>query len=715
MRFDNMVEYYERQGRDWERYAWIKARAVAGDKAAGRQLIHRLKPFVYRRYFDYGAFESLREMKQKISREVKRKGLKGNIKLGPGGIREVEFFGQIFQMIRGGVAPILQERRIQKVLQTLSRESVIPRKVSDELQDAYGFLRITENRLQEASDLQTHTLPSDFVERLRLAASMEFPDWEAFSSRLAGHMERIHFHFSALLESKDSQIQEEKARDELRDIWSGSVDPEYSREVLGAVGFKEPEIVLRLLEHLRNDPATRELSADGRQRLDRLIPLILKDISGSVYPAQTLNRILELIKTIQRRTCYLALLLENPEARVHLMKLADASPWIVTYLTRHPVVLDELLDPRTLYRPPDRDALESELRKRLRLIPDEDLEYQIEELCVFKQINTLRVAAADVTGTLPLMRVSDHLSDIAEAILAEVLQLAWKNLMERYGEPACLLGGDTVEQGFAVIAYGKLGGIELGYDSDLDMVFLHAAADGQTKGVSRTIENAHFFARLGQRMVHILTTHTGAGFLYETDMRLRPSGGSGPLVSHIFGYRDYQMNKAWTWEHQALVRARAVCGNPHLIGIFNRIRHEVLAQPRRETALRKDVREMRDRLRRQLLTSGPGSFDLRQDEGGMVDIEFLVQYLVLLNAHRHPALTEWSDNVRQIQTLEKTGVIDDETAHLLKEAYLTYRSALHRLSLQEKSARVPDTQFKDMQDTVKRIWKRYLGSEKKRV
>ena len=711
MSFDNMVQYYERQGRDWERYAWIKARIVAGDKAAGRHLIRRLKPFIYRRYLDYGAFESLREMKEKISREVKRKGLKGNIKIGPGGIREVEFFGQIFQMIRGGVAPELQERRIQKVLHILARENYIPQEVSNELHEAYRFLRITEHRLQEASDRQTHTLPVDPTERSRLATSMGFSHWSSFFSRLSEHMDRIHFHFNALLETKDSKKQDGQTEDELRDIWSGSGDPAHGSKILSAVGFERPSNVLRLLESLREDPSTRALSADGRELLDRLIPQILMDIGRSEFPDQNLNRILDLIKTIQRRTCYLALLLENPEALIHLVKLVNASPWIVTYLTLHPVVLDELLDPRNLYHPPDRDALESEIRKKMRLIPDQDLEYQIEELCVFKQMNTLRVAAADVTGMLPLMRVSDHLSNIAETILDEVFRLAWQDLSVKFGEPTCSSGSNHVEQGFVVIAYGKLGGLELGYDSDLDMVFLHTAAAGQTKGGARSIDNTLFFSRLGQRMVHILTTHTAAGFLYETDMRLRPSGGSGPLVSHIHGYRDYQMHKAWIWEHQALVRARAVCGNSHLRDHFNRIRQAVLIKPRQKNALQKDVVGMRKRLRKELLSSDPGDFDLRQGAGGMVDIEFLVQYLVLLNAHRYPMLTEWSDNVRQIQTLAETGIIEDESAHMLKEAYLTYRSALHRLTLQEKPARVTDTKFRDLRNSVTKEWYRYFNSE----
>ncbi len=700
MSFDNMISYYQRQGREWERYAWIKARVVAGDQAAGNRLLDRLRPFVYRRYFDYGAFESLRDMKQKISREVKHRGMQDNIKLGPGGIREVEFFGQVFQLIRGGVSPLLQERRIQKVLHTLAAENHIPNDVCQTLEEAYVFLRNVEHRLQEAWDQQTHVLPTDETGRSRVAASMGFADWTTFKSTLVPHMARVHSHFNELLEAKDAGKSPESAGDRWMDIWSDTADPEQRKQMLSTTGYDDPERVLRLLDHLREDPATRALSSEGRARLDQLVPLVLKEISGSRAPTQTLNRILDLIKTIQRRTNYLSLLLENPEALGHLVKLTNASPWIVSYLTQHPVVLDELLDPRTLYLPHDRSTLRAELKKRLELIPVQDLEYQIEEMCVFKQVHTLHVAAADVTGVLPLMRVSDHLTYIAETIIEEVFQIVWRNLVEKFGEPESILDGKPLDRGFAVIAYGKLGGLELGYDSDLDLVFLHAGAAGHI---------TQFFARLGQRMVHILTTHTAAGFLYETDMRLRPSGGSGPLVIHIDGFKQYQMDDAWSWEHQALVRARAICGQPEMIRYFRIIRQEVLAKPRGLETLRKEVVDMRERLRGRLMNTDPELFDLRQGKGGMVDIEFLVQYLVLLNAHRFVELTKWTDNVRQIHTLALTGVISDEIAHVLKEAYLTYRFTIHRLSLQEQPARVPSEKFKHLREFVVDVWERFLA------
>lgn len=711
MSFDAMEEYYQEQGREWERYAWIKARVVAGDKAAGVRLLERLKPFIYRRYLDFGAFESLRRMKQKISQEVKRKGMAGNIKLGPGGIREIEFFGQIFQLIRGGVSPSLRESPIQKVLSVLAHKNYIPRNVSDELTDAYVFLRNLEHRLQEFSDQQTHELPGDPKAKLRLAASMGFTEPESLIRCLETHKKNVHRHFNTLLESRNSKRLDEKKELEmgLEAVWQGQTDVESGRSALIKIGFDECGEVMRLLDYLRNDPATRSLSGEGRNRLDRLIPQLLKTVGRYEQPLPVLARIIDLIKAIQQRTNYLSLLLEEPAAVVHLVKLANASPWIASYLSRHPVLLDELLDPRSLYLPPEKPELKNEVRRRLDAIDPGNLEHQIEELCVFKQVKTLRVAAADVSGALPLMRTSDHLTCIAETILDEVLEISWAHLVEKHGTPDCRLNGETIDRGFTVVAYGKLGGIELGYGSDLDLVFLHAGAKGQTRGGRRPTDNAQFFARLGQRVVHILSAHTSAGVLYEPDMRLRPSGGSGPLVSHIEGFEEYQMNKAWTWEHQAIVRARPVSGDIQVTKRFEEIRKAVLARPRNKAKLQGEIIGMRQRMRRELLIPEPGVFDLKQDSGGIVDIEFLIQYLVLLKSCEYSELLKWTDNVRLLGSLVKTGLLEEQTANILREAYLTYRASVHRLSLQEKPAQVPADQFRNLRESVERIWKDIMG------
>jgi [glutamine synthetase] adenylyltransferase / [glutamine synthetase]-adenylyl-L-tyrosine phosphorylase len=715
MSFDALESYYGEQGREWERYAWIKGRPAAGDIPAGERLLARLNPFIYRRYLDYGVFESLREMKAGIAREVKRRDLRDDIKLGAGGIREIEFFGQVFQLIRGGVSRPLQSRPIGTVLDRLAREGTIETAVRDELQAAYVFLRRTENRLQEFSDAQTHKLPPDEPARARLAASMGFADYKTFKTTLDMHMSAVRRHFGALLEPDGAGTSEEggegRRGTDLERVWQSPEDGDRAAAFLSAAGYPDPEAALKPIRHLRESTATAALSREGRDRLDRLIPQILKAAASADGPALALSRILELIRTVQQRTSYLALLLENPSALSHLVRFATTSAWILTFITRHPVLLDELLDTRTLYRPPDRSELESEIRERLDPIPPDDLEYQMDALRIFKQVNALRVAAADVTDALPLMRVSDHLSDIAETILDRSLSISRRHLTEKHGEPVCgLPDGETCREGFAVIAYGKLGGLELGYGSDLDMVFLHAGASEPTRGGDRPTDSGYFFSRLGQRLIHMLTARTPAGTLYEADMRLRPSGASGVLVSHVESFGQYQENEAWTWEQQALIRARPVCGDPAVADRFEAIRRRVLARERDEAGLRRSVADMRDRLRKESLKGNAGGFDLKHGEGGMVDIEFLVQYLVLRHAREYDELVRWTDNVRLIGALCRCGVFDDATAYFLRKAYLTYRIVGHRLDLKEQPAIVSDDRFRTLRRIVKRNWDRFLGA-----
>jgi glutamate-ammonia-ligase adenylyltransferase len=712
MNFDHMEDYYQSQGREWERYALIKATVVAGDAYAGTALLRRLQPFIFRRYLDFGVFESLREMKQKITAEVRRKKLHDNIKLGSGGIREIEFFGQMFQLIRGGVLPALQQPGIQAVLDTLHAERFVPPAVCRELSDAYRFLRKTEHRLQEENDQQTHALPTAPLARLRLAHGMEFEDWDAFIAVLNAHRGRVRSHFEGLLETtaptKDGKKGKNTDTTSLEDAWSLSVTTDQRGRLLTTAGFQDGRAAALLLESFKAEPATRALSSTGKHRLDRLMPRILEAAAACESPETVLDRVLQILKNIQQRISYLSLLLEYPTALTHLMRLAGASPWIAAFLSRHPVLLDELLDPRALYAPPGPDALRQGLSRRLASVPDDDAEYQMEALCIFRQINMLRVAASDITNVLPLMKVSDHLTWIAETILEKVVKISWQDLVAKHGRPACTLDGHTCEQGFAVIGYGKLGGIELGYGSDLDLVFLHAAGPGETIGGKRPIDNSHFFARLGQRVVHMLSAHTAAGALYETDMRLRPNGISGLLVSHVNSFGEYQLEKAWTWEHQALIRARPITGDAVLLDAFSAIRRTVLCLAREKKTLQSSVREMRERMRKHRLSATPDQFDIKEDAGAMVDIEFLVQYLTLQHAAHHPEITRWTDNVRLLQALAEADIIDEVTAYRLRRAYLIFRAVAHRLNLQERSALVDVRRFSHLKALVQRLWQMTL-------
>jgi len=705
--FAAMENYYQIHGREWERYAMVKARVVAGDRDAGEQLTAMLKPFVYRRYLDFGAYESLREMKTMISREVQRKSMERNVKLGAGGIREVEFIGQLFQLIRGGRDSKLTARKILKVLAHLGEASYLPEFVVKELMAGYRFLRTVEHRLQEYEDRQTHLLPEDELGRLRLAFSMGFDSWGSFQAKLNLHRQRVQGHFEQVFEAPQTEQPEEGAMD-MTGVWYSTLDQPTSISVLTAAGYQDPERLWQKLADLRQSRAYHALSSQGRERLDRLMPLLLGAVGQADRPDETVQRLLDLIAQIARRSVYLALLAENPLALSQLVRLTSASSWIGQFLKQYPLLLDELLDPRSLYAPPDKPELVAELGRRLAGVTHEDQELAMDMLRQFKHANVLRVAAADIVGALPLMKVSDHLTWIAETVLDEALEQAWHHLTARHGRPP--MSGEG--KGFAIIGYGKLGGIELGYSSDLDLVFLHGVegGEGSTDGPA-PLALPVFFARLGQRLIHLLTAYTPAGLLYEVDMRLRPDGASGMLVSSLSAYEAYQRDKAWLWEHQALVRARPVAGDRAIGERFQAIRRAILGQPRDETELRQGILDMRQRMRQELDRSTADEFDLKQSPGGIVDIEFMVQYGVLAHAHAHPTLLDYPDNIRLLAALGDAGLMPQQDVAQLSDVYREYRCEVHRRALQEQSGTIEASRFVDERRQVLAIWQRWLEGE----
>lgn len=694
MNFDGMEVYYQSQGRDWERYALIKARPVAGDHSQGQLLLKILRPFIYRRYLDYGTFENLRDMKAMINREVKSKGLQQNIKLGPGGIREIEFIGQLFQLIRGGREKVLQRREIMVILSSLQELGHLPSYVVADLQQDYIFLRRLENRIQAYADEQTHKLPAEqeLAAWQRLALAMDYVEVSDFRQQLNKVRRRVQGHFEQVFTAPQAEEAPEESKSELHlaELWQHLDDERVINEMSM---FRDPAEALRCLRLFRDSAVCRSLSARGHDRLNRLMPLLLSAISDSPDADNVLLRVLTLIEAIARRTAYLALLIENPMALSQLVHLCAASPWIAEQLAGHPILLDELLDPRSLYAPPDRQGLQQELAQLMLESDDHDLERQMDLLRQFKQSQVLRVAAADLADAIPLMVVSDHLSHIAEVILEQILPIAARAVARD-------ITAEDLLSGFAVIAYGKLGGLELGYGSDLDLVFLHNG------DAARSV----MYARLGQRIIHILTALTPAGVLYDVDMRLRPSGASGLLVSSMAAFTAYQRQSAWTWEHQALIRARFIAGAASIAEDFNRVRHDILAQPRAEAALRQDVRDMRLRMRGELLRQQDGMIDIKQIPGGLADIEFLVQYAVLRWAHEHNALLQWTDNVRLLQTLASENLITDPQARLLVDAYITYRGSIHRSALQQQPAMVPTDEFAEYRAQIGHIWQQIIGN-----
>ena len=711
MSFDNLEDYYQLQGREWERYAWLRARCMAGDMSAGRDLMDRIRPFVYRRYLDYTVLDALREMKNRIAAEVARKEMAGNVKLGPGGIREIEFFCQMFQILRGGVTPSLQEGDTLYLLHQLAVENLITDDTASALTEVYVFLRRTEHRLQEFADAQVHTIPDDGIHQERLSRAMGFEDTPGFLNEIAQRMGIAHHHFSLLLAPEQPAPPEDPTANRLLAIWQ-TLDPTpAARDILEKCGYTDTDAVFSAMRYLKDASETKALSPKGRERVNRLIPLLLSQVGGHEDADKVFSRIMDLVRVIERRTSYIALLLENPMVLPHLIRLAGESAWIVKFLARHPVLLDELLDPRTLYAPPEKAALQTEIAEQLERIPAGDVEFQIESLCIFKQVNVLRVAAADVTEALHIMRVSDHLTEIAETLLEAVTRMAWDFLVARHGLPEGCPGADLEDSGFLVVGYGKLGGIEMGYQSDVDLVFLHTYPKGTTRG-AKPIDNGYFYTRLGQRIVHLLTTHTRAGVIYETDMRLRPSGSTGPLVSEINSFKNYQLNDGWTWEQQALVRARPICGDPEAARWFTAIREQVLSLPKDLKQLTDDVIAMRHRMQ-QGRPVAVDQFDYKNGNGGIIDIEFLVQYLVLANADRYKKLLTWTDNIRLLETLAEHDILTPSEAEALKTAYLTFRSAIHKCNLKEIPPKSSKDQFFDIRENVIKNWKKYLSEKTK--
>jgi [glutamine synthetase] adenylyltransferase / [glutamine synthetase]-adenylyl-L-tyrosine phosphorylase len=697
--FDAMEHYYQVHGREWERYALIKARSCAGDLAAGAELLARLKPFVFRRYLDFGALESIRDMKQLIAREVARKGMSANVKLGPGGIREIEFIAQALQLIRAGREPKLQERATLNVLPLLVQAGYLDAAASEALMHAYVFLRTSEHRLQMVADRQTHDLPDDPIGRLRLAYGMGFPDWSAYEAELDRQRARVHAYFEDLL---GAQAPARDSADTFERCWAGVTEGEEGNEALRSAGFADHAAVAALLKGMREGSMYRALSTEGRTRLDRLMPLLLREAAKAADSNVTITRLVNLVEAIGRRSAYFALLTENPVALTQLVNLAAASPWIATWISQHPALLDELLDPRELYALPERALLEAELDDRLKALAPDDMEAQMEELREFRNAHLLRVAAAAIGPGLPPDQVGMRLAQLADVIVAACLRLSYTALVERHGPP----GGDAQHAvpGFSVIGYGKLGSYELGYASDLDMIYLYQDVDGAVTTGSRSISNEQFFARVAQRLINMLTTRTAAGILYPVDARLRPSGNAGPLVTSLTAFGRYQRTQAWTWEHQALVRARPVAGDPALSTRFGDIRKEVLCRARDELVLKKDVVDMRERM----LKARPpadGGFDVKHDRGGMVDIEFMVQYWVLRWAHTHPDVVRHTDNINILEALISLGVVPAERGQLLINTYRRYLSIEHRLKLMERGTRVPHSELGGMPESIEESWR----------
>jgi glutamate-ammonia-ligase adenylyltransferase len=651
--FDALDQYFVTQGREWERYAWIKARAMTGNR--DDELAKIVRPFVYRKYLDYATLGAMRALHGEVRRDVARRELANDVKLGPGGIREVEFVAQALQLIRGGRDLELRKLPTLEVLPLLSAKNLLPDAAARELSDAYRFLRNVEHRLQYLDDAQRHDLPENTDDQVAVARMTGFGDWLSFEKEFNRQRGAVTRHFEAVFAEREQKSEP----------W-----PEHPR-----------------LAALRASQRYAALPDASRRRLDALIPALARAAQATPDAEATLVRGVDLVEAIASRAAYLALLAENPQALERVARIISASSWAAEFVTRHPLLLDELLDDRVLYAPFDLEAFARGLARQLDDAQG-DTERQMNVLREAHQAQVFRLLAQDLAGVLTVERLADHLSALADEVLEETIRRAWRDLRVRHRESA---------PRFAVIGYGKLGGKELGYASDLDIIFLFDDADERAGEV---------YARLGQRINHWLSSRTSSGVLFETDLALRPSGASGLLVSAVDAFQRYQEESAWTWEHQALTRARFSAGDRAVGEQFEGIRTTILRRPRGES-LRKEILQMRDKM----LAAHPnrsGLFDLKHDRGGMIDIEFAVQCLVLGFSHRHPDLT---GNLALLRMAAAHGLIDADLAERCREAYREFRRLQHSLRLNgARYARVPTEQVAPHVDAVSRLWRSVIGA-----
>ena len=693
-----LEEYFMVQGREWERFAWLKSRVVAPFEsvANGRALALRstVTSFVYRKYLDYDAYEGLRDIHRQIRDQGARRDYASNVKLGDGGIREIEFIAQALQIVRGGRDADLRVRGTLPALAALGARGLLPPSSVASLTDAYVFLRNVEHRLQYRDDRQTHQLPQDATERALLAEAMDAtPD--AFEQALARHRGVVSVTFAQTL--GDEGRATDRADAMYATLWDEPDAVGSLREALQAAGYADPDALAASLARVRASGRYLQLPAASRNRFDALVPRLLAVAAahpGLAGAQPVFQRLLALLETIARRSAYLALVIEHPPLLPRLANLMGASAWAAAYLTRHPLLLDELLDARTLFAEADWDAWRAELTRQLAQRPD-DAEHQMDVLRHFQHAQAFRLLVQDLGGQLTVERLADHLSALADVVLEGTLAACW----------AHMTAGAEPPPRFAIIGYGKLGGKELGYASDLDLVFLFDVDPNDPDADAREAR----YTRLGQRLNTWLTSTTAAGQLYDTDLRLRPDGAKGLLVSSLSGFRRYQREQAWAWEHQALTRARFVAGDREVGVAFEAEREAILRAERDPQELAAEVVAMRRRMHAGHPNPSP-LFDLKHDPGGMVDIEFAVQYLVLVHAHLHAVLTKNAGNIALLHFAGELALVPAELAAGVADAYREYRRLQHQVRLTLAThARVDPAPQAARRAAVAALWAHVFG------
>lgn len=678
--FAAMEHYFQREGRDWERYAWIKARPIAGDIEAGEDFLRALRPFIYRRYFDYTAYEGLREMKAMIEAEVQRRELAEHLKLGPGGIREIEFMVQLQQLIRGGREPELRARGLEPALAALRAGGHVEPERADALRAAYRLLRHVENRLQMLREAQAHALPEDPFEQLRLARGLGHADYRALLAELDEKRAWVRMAFEEVFEGGRSESSTPRAG-LLLDYWR-QIDRDPPLELLQQAGFVQAEEAQQRLLQFASSSARAQLSARARARLDRLVPALLEALPARPHPQKLLERVLHFLNAVLRRSSYLALLDESAPARERLLDTFVASTWMAERLSAHPLLLDDLLDTRSQGAPETQQAIEAELKQSLLEVPLDDPEQLLPALNEFRQSVAFRIARATLFGGQPAHESARQLAWLAEVIVGLLLERAEAEVIATHGR--------LPDSGVALLGFGSFGAHELGFNSDLDLVFLYRAREAAESDGARPLDAARYYQRVVQKLLAWLGTPTTGGRLYEVDLRLRPDGSKGLLISTLASFEAYQRERAWLWEKQALVRARFVCGDARIGAGFETARAQALATPRALSKVLSEVAAMRRRMREALDRSRAGEFDLKQGEGGLVDLEFLLQAGVLALGATHPRLVESRESAELIERCAEAGWFDAATARALSAAHTELLALGLACTLDGRPRVVPD-------------------------
>ena len=689
-----LEEYLQIHGREWERFAWLKSRVIAPRTCVSDPKVQSLRavvlPFVFRRYLDYNVFESLRGLHQQIrnhatQRSAGRPERANDVKLSRGGIREIEFTVQLLQVVRGGQYPELRCRPTLEALQRLTRAGLMAPDKAQALAEAYTFLRRVEHRIQYLDDQQTHVLPTRDDDLAWMAQSLGLSSCD-FLRQLDSHRELVAQEFDTLLGASESG----GCKSGKCNKTTGAANPAHAPQLETLLQELPPSLAERL-SHWSEQPRVQALRPEARARLLRILQRAGRWLANADVSELAVLRLLDWIEPLLRRESYLALLQERPLAQRHLLDLLGAAKWPVRYLTQHPGVIDELASEALLTRRFDSAVFEQDLQRRraaLQSTGEDDDETLLDLLRRAHHADTFRTLARDVGARISVEEVADDLSALADSVLRVTAQWCWQRLRQRHRE----------QPQFAIIGYGKLGGIELGYGSDLDIVFVFDDEDERAPEI---------YAAFARKLINWLTVKTGEGDLFEIDTELRPNGNSGLLVTSFASYADYQQqrgsNTAWTWEHQAMTRARFVLGSPDLRQRFDAVRLAVITAPRERAALRTEILAMRERL--YAAHPAPAElFDIKHSHGGMLDAEFAVQYLVLAHSAEHLGLRDNKGNIALLQRAEAAGLLAAPIGTNAAKAYRSLRHAQHYARLNEAPTRVPPAELAVECDAIVALW-----------